>query len=133
VIDYPPDAIIMCLFGYEELEGGALENKTADSLILAVKPSMSFTYDTETHLINKFPIESGGELVHNSIKLTRGIENEMTHMVNQLIQRFIFSNGDVLDQFSYYYPGQNYVNAKNPNVAAENSEWVFNGKIEFQF
>jgi hypothetical protein len=82
VIDYPPDAIIRCLFGYEELEGGALENKTADSLVLVVKPSISFTYDTENHLIEKQPIESGGELVRNTMKLIRGIEDEMTHMVN---------------------------------------------------
>ena len=98
---------------------------------MAVKPTVSFTYDQESHQIIEQPIESGLELVRNSIKLIRGIEDEMTHMVNQLTQKSIYANGDVLEEYQCYYPGQNYVDAKNPNIASENNEWVFNGKIEF--
>ena len=82
VIDFPNDAIIECFFGYEEKEDGSLANKTEPSLVLAVKPTISYTYDQTIHEIVEHPIESGQELVRNSIKLIRGIEDEMTHMVN---------------------------------------------------
>lgn len=67
VIDFPNDAIIQCKFGYEELPGGAFENNTAKSLVLAIKPTISYTYDQESHQIVERPIESGLELVRNSI------------------------------------------------------------------
>ena len=38
-----------------------------------------------------------------------------------------------MEDFECYYPGQNYVDAKNPNVEEENNGWDFNGIIEFQF
>ena len=80
-----------------------------------MKNFLRYSYDANEKRIVKYPVESGDDLYKNALPLQRGYENKMTHSVNQLTERFIFSNGDELEQLSFYYPGQNYVNPINPS------------------
>jgi uncharacterized protein (DUF1800 family) len=74
-------------------------------MVLTVKSFLGYYYDVKEKRIKKRAKESGDDLYRNALQLLNGIPNSMSHVVNQLVERFIKSNGDTSEDFKFYYSG----------------------------
>jgi hypothetical protein len=73
-----------------------------NEMILKVSNQFDYDYNKNANRLEKRALDISKQ--YNSMMLLRrGIENTMVHRVNEITENFMESNGEIKNEFKFYY------------------------------